>query len=112
MLRVTTTIPKSIGLITLALVHKIIVSVLSHIQVKEMKSPWSYSPPSIDLHGVSVKLSVACIELTPYYTSVYDGLLLRREGLLLLYTTPESNLTCASDKCKLVANLALSCPTI
>ena len=31
-----------------------------HTGVKGIIVPWSHSPPSIDLHGVSVILSVAC----------------------------------------------------
>ena len=33
--------------------------------------PWNHSPSTIDLHGVRVILSLACIEMTPlpHYTS-------------------------------------------
>ena len=44
--------------------------------LKESKSPLSHSPPSIDLHGVSVKLSVACKDDSLYLT-IQAGLWLR-----------------------------------
>ena len=36
---------------------------------KEYKSPWNISPPSIDLHGVSMKVSVACRDESLYLTT-------------------------------------------
>ena len=35
---------------------------------KERESPWTASPPSIDLHGVSVMLNVACRYYSLYLT--------------------------------------------
>ena len=35
----------------------------------ECESPWNASPPSIDLHGVSVMLSVACRDDSQYLTT-------------------------------------------
>ena len=39
---------------------------------KECKSPWNASPPSIDLHGVSVMLSVACRDDSLYRRDFYS----------------------------------------
>ena len=96
---------------------KFVNNVISVPMWKERESPWNISPPSIDLHGVSVKLSVACrddsLYLLPHKTKqaglIYTGTFIPTIPALFpdrKHTMIEGGLRCRScypPKCTIMA---------